>query len=700
MNKKNKIQPFFYSLLRDLFNGTQPTDFYNSFSLPILAISKYLYDLRENRPEDFINNTPLYVSPLIWSKIRENFPAAAVLPLGSISERAVKRFLNNFIHSLLEDRYISNADEVTFRELGSALKKFPVKNIIRNYISYWLFEANMFNLRGSSKNSNQDYGFWYHGFNNGRQRSIKNETEVRKQLFEESAKHAVQLINAWSKNKPSRFLIPGRKAMAESIEKVLKVPLDIEKWERQKPYRPINIIGIKPGKLADKNKFPIPGEAKLFLPDGKDKNILFDLSTFVNNGKKIHSLLHDLLDIASIIYLADIYIPRSKLLSRDLVFLIPVRNKEIWLKNVRLLEIIVSFLTFNHARFYFTEKSGKEKADKINFSVEYNEKCVSLFSGGLDSFIGATQLLSEKRKPIFVSHYSSRPLKILQERLFQSLRQVYPDLIHNGIQVSHVTKNIDDRYKLGKQPHQVLYQYARSFLFLSLATCVAIQNNIAEIFIYENGPVALNPTFSEALFNTRTAHPVFINYFKEFVHKVFGVDIKISNRFSLKTKGETLDLLDHKWLHTINKTNSCWSYSRVKAWAKGFGVNKFDGNHCGRCIPCIWRRSAFHHSGLEEYDDKYLWDYIPQDKWSNWLDRRHFTPILDQARFFKNILVRSDASVINFCPDFFDGEGTISDRINLYRRFAKENLSFISSIKQKLYLSENNIKADVNFPFL
>lgn len=692
MIEQNIVRTFFYSLLRDLFKSTQPSDFYNSFIIPIPIIFKYLNNLRKNRKEDFICNSPFEIPSLVWSEIRDNFPAGTILPLGSISERAVKRFLNNLINNLFDNHNISCTDKGSYQILSNALKEFPVKNILQKYVAHWLFEASMFNLRGISKNINQDYSFWYHWTKNGQQRTIADEAELRKQLFKVSSQHAVRLINVWSKNKASHFFIPGRKAIAESMEKVLKIPLDIENWEKDRPYRIVNSLGIKRDELENRERIPISDEAKLFICNDKDKNILIDLSEFNKNGdKEIHSLLHDLIDIASIIYLADIYIPRSKLLSRDLIFIIPVRHKEVWLRNSRLLEIIVSFLTLNYAKFYFIESKNAQKSSIPKFSIEQNEKCVSLFSGGLDSFIGATHLLENGRKPILVSHYPSLPLKNIQRPLIQSLSNAYSNLIHNGIQVSRATKDVNDRYKLSKPPNQILYQYARSFLFLSLATCVAIQNEIADIYICENGPVALNPTFSEALINTRTAHPVFINYFKELIHNVFGVEVQITNPFSLKTKGEMLKLLDQKGLNIINKTNSCWSYARVKAWAKKFEAHKFDGSHCGRCIPCIWRRSAFHYSGLNEYDDKYLWDYIPPNKWSDWLNRKHFTPILDQTRFFKNILVRNDASVINFCPDFYEGNGTINDRIDLYRRFAKENLSFISSIESKLFLSVNNI---------
>jgi 7-cyano-7-deazaguanine synthase in queuosine biosynthesis len=276
-----------------------------------------------------------------------------------------------------------------------------------------------------------------------------------------------------------------------------------------------------------------------------------------------------------------------------------------------------------------------------------------------------------------LSHYPAPALRGIQKRLEETLRARHPRLINVSVPVSAAGKLSDSDNLLGQPPKQVLYQHGRSFLFLALASTLAIQNGIADIYVHENGPISLNPTFSEARFNTRTTHPVFVEYFRELLRRVFGVELRINSSFANLTKGEILDGLDSEWVEHLRKTNSCWSYSKVRLWAGQMDIRDFTGGHCGRCLPCLARRAAFHHAKLDSADDSYLWDAVPAHKWSKWLDTRHFTPILDQFRFCQNALVMPDSALLDFCPDFYDdNEEKVREKLALYRRFAGEMVAW------------------------
>ena len=229
----------------------------------------------------------------------------------------------------------------------------------------------------------------------------------------------------------------------------------------------------------------------------------------------------------------------------------------------------------------------------------------------------------------------------------------------------------EDR-RLGPPPPQTLYQHGRSFLFLALAATVAISKGIADIRVYENGPVALNAPFSEARFNTRTTHPVFLDLFARLLREALEVEVRIANPFELMTKGEVLAGLEPRDLAAIPGTNSCWSYSKVGQITKRLGLASFSGRHCGRCIPCIWRRAAVKHAGAE-HDDTYIWDEVPDEQWPRFLDRGHLTPLLDLYRACRNTLATPDDELLDLCPELDEiGPATLDERLALHRRYSAE----------------------------
>ncbi len=667
--------------MRDLLSNVRPSDFYASFNIPFVILYRNFYALGKEDVSkidvNIINNLPF----IIWEEIRKISIRSSVLPLGTISERAVKKLLNSFLSAITKKEMDLLEDHEKVLKFRETLQHLSVNTLFYNYIHFWFFEAAIYNLRGNSDHLHNDYGFLYHWSKNKKYKSLEEESLFRKQLFNECKLLAHKLNFFWIENGSSRFEIPNQQKLGEGIEKILKVPVYIEHWKKDKPVRRINISGISPESINN-IKIPFSQEKQCILFDGKYKNAFIDLAALADGNKEIDLLLLDLLEIATIIYLGDIYIKRNKSLSRDLVFLIPVHHPDIWSQSKSLLEYITSFLTFNYTNFIFIQKESKKPLTKKKFEIVNDERCVSLFSGGFDSFVGAIDLLKNGNKPYFVSHEPSPLIKNIQRNLIHSIKDSYPDLTHYGIRVNKM-KNKSPW--LQHSPNQILYQYARSFLFLSLATCVAIQKKTKNLYVFENGPISLNPTFSEARFNTRTTHPIFLNNFKKLIAQVFGVDLNIMNPYAFKTKGDILSGLDEKWLEVIHKSNSCWSPSKVKIWAQSYEITNFDGRHCGRCLPCIWRRSAFHRLNYSKYDDDYLWDYVPETKWNSWLNREHITPILDQLRFYQNALEKNNESLANFCPDFYSGFSSVDNNIKLYKRFSKENLSFMCTVKDKLH---------------
>jgi hypothetical protein len=218
-----------------------------------------------------------------------------------------------------------------------------------------------------------------------------------------------------------------------------------------------------------------------------------------------------------------------------------------------------------------------------------------LFSGGLDSLVGIiNDLENTKRgkKVLAVSHFdsnSSGPNKD-QMKLYEYLRKKFPNKI-DWIQgkVTIGTKNAKG------EKNQIDSNYrSRSILFISIG-CYLIGsiNNFNKLIIPENGTISLNfpltPSRSSSL-STRTTHPYFIDELQQLL-LTLGLKIQLLNPYSFKTKGEMIKgCTNDVVLKDIYEDSvSCGKRGRKTTWE-----NKVGTNHCGTCIPCIYRRVSLH----------------------------------------------------------------------------------------------------------
>lgn len=119
----------------------------------------------------------------------------------------------------------------------------------------------------------------------------------------------------------------------------------------------------------------------------------------------------------------------------------------------------------------------------------------------------------------------------------------------------------------------------------------------------ENSLISINPPLTPARIgslSTRTTHPVFLGLFKELLEAA-ELRVNVRNPYQLKTKGEMLrECRDQAFLQKYAaETTSCGRFAR-NGW-----------RHCGRCLPCLIRRAAFHRWGEE---DKTVYVYADLSK--------------------------------------------------------------------------------------
>ena len=205
----------------------------------------------------------------------------------------------------------------------------------------------------------------------------------------------------------------------------------------------------------------------------KEKSILCNgLGDFIqqlsNLGLAVTNIAIELCIIAILVTAGDTKISRSEnsqdSWTREIDLYIPVNNTEIWNKNKNLIQIILNFLSGDKWRLIFRkiEYSYSSILPSVQKQIEVKYDCVSLFSGGLDSFIGAIDLLSQNKNPLLVSHYWEGITSVYQNSCYNALKENFPNAKFDQLRAYIGFRN---NLILGAEPENTLR--ARSFLFFS-----------------------------------------------------------------------------------------------------------------------------------------------------------------------------------------------------------------------------------------
>lgn len=310
----------------------------------------------------------------------------------------------------------------------------------------------------------------------------------------------------------------------------------------------------------------------------------------------------DLLSISNFIYAADRRIPRSSAKdgwTREINMIIYVLLPQKWKVAQKVLEEMLSFLTGDNWTIFFKKRGFSEneiKLRKKNFHMDDEEigKNVCMFSGGLDSFIGAIDILTSDNElsPIFVSHYGggSKGTKDYQMVLQKKLIEKFEKLSDYNF-VSFYATAMKSLTELDEPTTR-----SRSFMFFSHA--IALAPNGGQLTIPENGFVSLNVPLFESRngsSSTRTTHPYYMSLFKQLL-EIVGINLSIVNPYQLLTKGEMVQQCFDQFFLTQNITNtmSC-SHPEQARWS-GFS----EPIHCGYCLPCTIRRASILSSDIQD----------------------------------------------------------------------------------------------------
>lgn len=333
------------------------------------------------------------------------------------------------------------------------------------------------------------------------------------------------------------------------------------------------------------------------LPGGANVTVRFEL-----DGGKVHvnppAQARDLLDLAVAVYIADELVDRSGVAdrwTRSFSFLFPVRDTGAWSAGTEPLRKALRTLAGDEFQFTWLPREGIGPYNKHRRRLSRGFDAVCLFSGGIDSYMGAYQLLAAGRKVLLVGHQADGITAAAQTALAADLRGRFPKAVAL-LQVRVARRQSSDRrYALPDKSDES--HRPRSFLFLSLAIAVATVLGIEEVTLPENGLLSLNPQLQPSrlgTLSTRTAHPRFLGEFADFLVQASVFTGTIRNPFLYQSKTDMLIGLNPALQAGVRRAVSCGHAGDVR-WLGRKGVR-----HCGYCVPCIHRRVAMVAAGLDD----------------------------------------------------------------------------------------------------
>lgn len=354
------------------------------------------------------------------------------------------------------------------------------------------------------------------------------------------------------------------------------------------------------------DNFQVPGARKVNINDTSEFHYTFwapregGRKLMYATPRRFSDVALDLLYISLMVYYVDKKVSRSEqadVWTRDFELYIPVKNIEKWEGCGQLLAETLTFLTGDHWVLHFRSWThltsdenkyfkGRHRYRRSVRKIDTDAFC--MLSGGLDSFIGAINLLTEGKEPIFISHYGGgKGVKGFQDG---------------------VVNLLCSQYKLDSKRFYRFYAAAlggieestrsRSLMFFAHAIVIASgMNHHVDLYILENGVISLNiplTVMRVGSLSTRTTHPYFMGLLQALIRGI-GLDITLINPFQFFTKGEMMkNCLDVEFLNKhFHKTMSC-SHPDQGRWS-GLQVG-----HCGECLPCTIRRAAIKAAELED----------------------------------------------------------------------------------------------------
>lgn len=328
--------------------------------------------------------------------------------------------------------------------------------------------------------------------------------------------------------------------------------------------------------------------------------------------------------------------------TREFDVSIPVLEYDKWKSTSDEWNKTLSFLTGDVWNICFRKSKNTYTLCKKAYRKTIEKpKCdvVCLFSGGLDSFCGAIELLEHGYSPCLIGHNEYPKLRKKQESLVSMFRSEYdrqsPQFVSFTANSRAPVDNEGNKIEGSENTSR-----GRSLLFLCVALCFAsLFSENTPVYIPENGFIGLNIPLTnnrKGSCSTRTTHPYFLTSLNKIIESV-GIKNQIINFYAYKNKREIVNEVKDKiafkkgFAETISCSHPCnnrWNKKEPKEYPM----------NCGYCYPCIIRKTSLLDIGLEkekynqkELTLKFLKHHIHEDKTND------FNAMINSVYRYQNI---------------------------------------------------------------
>lgn len=349
---------------------------------------------------------------------------------------------------------------------------------------------------------------------------------------------------------------------------------------------------------SDRSRLPLYDDeaaTRLDLIAGEctlDHGVGHALEDLVRLGVYPSELGVDVLVLAAHVHAADTRISRSSESqdgwTRELRLIVPVSDPDRWTAVAPTFVKMLNFLTGDRWSLGFRSRPRRFERTVPTppgrlIGPPFTD--LALFSGGLDSLIGAIDTLEAGHTPLLISHAGEGATSDAQNAIFDALKAQYPA---NTFQRLRLWMTFPDGLVSGSGGEDTTR--GRSFLFIALG--IFAGSGLGAPFtlkVPENGLIAVNvpldPLRLGAL-STRTTHPFYINRWNDAL-AALGIEGRIENPYWDNTKGEMVARCSNRLLLTNLTPKSMSCSSPAKGRYQGLGTQ-----HCGYCLPCLIRRAA------------------------------------------------------------------------------------------------------------
>jgi 7-cyano-7-deazaguanine synthase in queuosine biosynthesis len=399
------------------------------------------------------------------------------------------------------------------------------------------------------------------------------------------------------------------------------------------------------------------------------ENLRTGLDDFKNEYSDFTTLEEDMLTVASAIYACDLAFKRGdrEEITRSISLEIPVINYHAFRSTKAELELLLWTLSHDNWTIKFSRIDGQPESKR---EWPKDKGVTILFSGGVDSFAGALELLIARGygNVQLASHVTANPVtRQSQDELLSYLETRFKGGVKR-IALRSGGRN-KGKYLFPSDADREDTQRTRSFMYLSVAALAARRSGHNElVVIAENGQMAIHLPLSVArvgAFSTHTAHPEFVAQAASFFTRILDRELKVSNPFLYKTKSEVVASIPTVDRGALSQSVSCWRGARVPSF-----------KHCGDCVPCLVRRIAFESNNifLAEYKNDLFAQDVPNLDENNEGKRN----LVELAEFTQAFASKSDAELEQVFPDLISTDFDRTVAIAMYRRFATEAKTVLS----------------------